>query len=219
MDLSPIAVAYLATLKRYPAVPVIQVVEALKRANCPVFDCWLDFHARFAGYQEIVGHDTAVWGIVHANPRWALLPDEAWVKADGNDWLVACADVHPSYDYNLNSTGEFVSYGGGGEHESFAKRIERAALGWDAAVGGRKWTQDCELRDKAKRNLESFVRWSDARIVPEASDKYVTSWRGQDAIIFRNDRPHSRESWRLQVWIAEDARERMSAYQPDPAPA
>ena len=217
MNLSPTAVAYLASLKRHRAVPVAQVAEALKRAGCPVFESWLEFHERFAGYEEVIGRDTAIWGIVHTEPRWALLPNEAWVKANGNDWVVACADVYPSYDYNLNSAGEFVSYGGGGEHESFATRLERRALGWDAAAGGRKWKQDSELRDKIKGNLEAFVCWSGANIVPQATDKYVTSWRGQDAIIFRNEKPHSKESWRLQVWVAEDARERMSAYQPDSA--
>lgn len=217
MDLSQTATAYLATLKRHPAVPVAQVVEALKRANCPVFECWVEFHERFAGYEEVIGRDTAIWGIVHAEPWWALLPYEAWVQANGNDWVVACADVYPSYDYNLNSAGEFVSYGGGGQHESFAKRIERSALGWDATVAGRKWKQDCKLRDKVKENLETFIQWSGAMIVPEASDKYVTSWRGKDAIIFRNEIPYSKESWRLQVWVAEDARERMKTYESDPA--
>jgi hypothetical protein len=216
MDLSPTAVAYLATLRRYPAVPLQQVAEALKRQNYPVFESWLEFHERFAGYEEIIGRDTAIWGIVHAEPRWAFAPYQAWVQARGSDWCVACADVYPQYDYNLNSAGEFVSYGGGGEHESFSRRVERGALGWHAAAGGRKWRQDCNLRDKVKDNVESFLQWTDARIVVEASDKYVTSWRGHDAIVFRNELPHSKESWRLQVWVADDAREKMIAYRPDP---
>ena len=217
MDLSTRAVAYLATLKRHSAVPVEQVAEALKRANTSVFESWMEFHERFAGYEEIIGHDTAVWGIVHAQPRWGLLPHEAWVRSKADDWLVACADVYPSYDYNLNSTGEFISHGGGGLHASFVKRVERAALGRDAASGGRKWRQECELRDRVNGNLASFVRWSGASVVGEASDKYVTSWRGDDTIIFRNEIINNKESWRLQIWVAEDARKRICAYEPDPA--
>jgi hypothetical protein len=43
MDLSPAALAYLATLQRMPAVPVEQVADALQRANCLMFQTWLDF--------------------------------------------------------------------------------------------------------------------------------------------------------------------------------
>jgi len=89
--------------------------------------------------------------------------------------------VYPQYHYNLNSAGESISYGGGGEHESFAKRIERAALDRDATAGGRKWKQDCVLRGRVKDNVEAFLQWADARIAVETSDKYVTSWRAHNA--------------------------------------
>jgi hypothetical protein len=107
MDLSPAALDYLATLKRMPAVPVEQVADALKRAGCPAFQTWLDFHSRFAGYVEIIGREHAVWGIVHSNPGWPWIANQAEVEAQTDDWYVVCADVHPHYDYKLNFCREF----------------------------------------------------------------------------------------------------------------
>lgn len=233
MGLSPTALAYLTTLERIPAVPVQQVADALKRANCPVFQTWLDFHSRFAGYVETIGRDNAVWGIMHASPGWPWIANEAEVEARSDDWYVVCADVHPSYDYKLNSAGNFISYGGGGSHETFAKKVEIRALFWDACKGGRSWKLESELAQKSRDNPESLARWSGAEMVAEASDKFSTYWRGHDVIIV--DKPERKGvrqlRWpsgrpddiiivdtierRVQVWVAAEARERLCAYQPD----
>lgn len=216
MDLSPTAMAYLATLKRYPAVSVKQVVEALKRAECPVFESWLEFHEQFGGYKEVIGRDVAYWGIVHTNPGWPWEANEVYVQTRRNEWFVNCADVHPSYDYRLDSSGQFLSVGGGGYYESFVKKVERDAMARAAAAGGRRWREAVELRSKVEENVEAFVGWSGAELVGEASDKYMTCWRGNDTIIYRREIIDNKEGW-IKVWVAEDARERMSAYQPDPA--
>ena len=105
-----------------------KVAEALQRANCPIFESWLEFHAQFAGYKEVIGREIAYWGIVHANPGWPWVANEAYVRTRRGEWLVNCADVHPSYDYTLDPSGQFLSVGGGGYYESFAMKVERDAV-------------------------------------------------------------------------------------------
>src|SRR5262245_54144201 len=139
MNLSSRAQTYLGTLRRRSPIPVERVASALKNARCPAFDPWLDFHSRFAGYEETIGVELAVWGIVHADPHW-LVSEEACAEIHGEEgWHVVCADVHPSYDYWLDCNGQFVSIGGGGTYESFDKKVERAAMFWAATLGDRAW--------------------------------------------------------------------------------
>ena len=139
MALSERAQSYLATFNRRQPVPVGLVADALARSGCPRLDRWLDFHSRFAGYEELIGRDLAVWGIVHAEPTW-LDPDEATVELRDGEWRVICADVHPSYDYWLDSRGHFVGLGNGGPYEAFDVKVERDAVMWEASAHGHAWS-------------------------------------------------------------------------------
>ncbi len=209
MSLSPRAQAYLATLERGEPVPVERVVEALEQVGCPIYDAWLEFHSRFAGYVEVIGRDSGVWGIVHAHPVW-LDPWDASVELSGEGWRVVCADIHPSYDYWLSSTGEFISLSGGGSHESFDIKIERNTIFWEAIAGGRSWTIDADLL-RAARGIDALRVAVGAEIVKEASDKYATCYTSHDVIVIA--RPATTE-----VWVASDAHERVrSQLQSPPA--
>ena len=45
----------------------------------------------------------------------------------GKTWQIFCADGHPSYNYRLEQTGEFI----GAPAESFDIHVERIARGWE----------------------------------------------------------------------------------------
>lgn len=200
MSLSSRAQVYLASLRRGSFVPVARVIAALERARCPAYDSWLDFHARYAGYEEILGNETAVWGIVHADPFW-LDAREASVERDGAQWRVVCADVHPSFDYWLDANGEFSSSGGGGRCGSFDMKVERDSVLYEASAGNRSWELDFELV-KVAGSVAELCKLVGADVVPEASDKYAIFWRGQDVIVVERQVAAS-------VWVASDARERV----------
>ena len=167
--LSPRARRFLATLERRPAVPTAEVEAIITGSGFPCFTPWLAFHDRYAGYVEAVSRDGFVWGLVHRNPRW-LAPNKPDIdsEADEQTWYVSCADGHPSYDYRLDNTGEFL---GGAPAESFGVHVERIALGREFMRRGvaRTWSAD-ELRGPAARH--TFEEKVKAHPVAEASDRF-----------------------------------------------
>ena len=117
---------YLASLERLTPVPTARVEQVLKDQGSPCFPAWLEFHERYAGHVEPIGLERAVWGLVHAQSRWvkpfrAVVTPSLQAEAD---WLITCAEVHPSYVYQLGDTGFFKVRGA----DSFELRLERAAL-------------------------------------------------------------------------------------------
>lgn len=194
------AESYLATFVRRPAPSVQAVSESLARVGAPAFPAWLDFHAQFAGYEEVILNEIAIWGLIHTAPTW-LDANEVTVEHDGMNWRIVCADVHPSYDYWLDSEGRFVGLGGGGPFASFAVKIERDALFHEASVG-RAWKLDIELSERVK-DIEAAQQFiPELSLVPEASDEYSTCWKATDAIVVcRSDR--------LTFTVARQASERL----------
>jgi hypothetical protein len=182
MPLSTRAQAYLATLCRYPAVPVADVAEALRRAECVPYPSWLDFHERYAGYVDPLGQESAILGLVHRESYW-LTPGEASVEQqDDGRYSVTCAEVHASFDYRLFEDGSFSSFGGGGPCESFDVKIEQSAVLAEAWGDGRKWLRYYDLTTLPEGGLRGFCTAVGAELVPEASDKFAEVWRGHDAI-------------------------------------
>jgi hypothetical protein len=187
-------------MKRHPPVPVDEVAEALKRAGCPAFAPWLDFQARYGGYVEDLGKDEAIWGLMHRDPYW-LPPGEVQVDLEGDVWRIACAEVHPSYDFWLTSSGEFESTGGGGHYQSFDVRVERGAVFWEGKARGVAWNSGRDLLTAAG-NADALREWVGAELVPEASDKYSTCWRADDLIIVIGE-------GFPQVWVDVNRREQI----------
>jgi len=176
--LTPLASKYLMTLKRRPSIPVQEVEAIIRGQGFPVFDPWLDFHDRYAGYEEIIGRDGAIWGLVHEAPQWlpsreADIDHELW-----EEWYVTCADVHPSYNYRLTDKGEFL----GSPARSFDTHIERLALGWDfyQRVGSRPMTiselRAPEFREKFTNHIKNFL-------VVEASDEFFRYYMNDTYLI------------------------------------
>jgi hypothetical protein len=160
---------FLSTLERRPAIPTEDVEAIIRGAGCPCFAPWLDFHERYAGYLEVFGRDWAIWGLVHEEPVW-LPPRQADIDREPHDetWYITCADVHPSYTYQLDDMGEFL----GGPAESFDVYVERIALGWDFHRRSeiRILTAD-ELRGPAFQEI--FSDRVKAHLVTEASDSFL----------------------------------------------
>lgn len=128
--MTPTAIRYLDALDRRPAVPIDRVEAALK--NTGVSDIpgpWLGFHDRFAGYVQPIARDMAVWGIVHDRPQFILPGAAALFSPGGGEETVVCADVHPSYSYELTRDGTFL----GGPASSFEIFVEQLAAWWDFA--------------------------------------------------------------------------------------
>jgi hypothetical protein len=188
---------HLATMKRGSAVPLEAVNAALKRAGCPAFDPWLDFHSRYAGYEEVIGNEVAIWGIVHSKPLW-LDPNEVTVAFVDEGWRVVCADVHPSYDYWLDSKGQMVGLGNGGPFETFDVKVERDAVFWDACAQGRSWEIDFPLTESLISIEVLRESIPGLEIVPEASDKYGTCWKSADVMVVE-------QRGRTTIWVASDA--------------
>src|SRR5690242_5329307 len=103
---------YLATLERRPFVTdLARVAAAIRSLGIPAEEWILSVHARFAGYVEPLGlQDEAVYGIFHERSRW-LGREGIGGDYDPGDWLVSCADAHPSYDFNLYCDGSFLGCG------------------------------------------------------------------------------------------------------------
>jgi len=163
---------YLKTLKRHPSIPAKEVEAIIRGQGFPVFDPWLDFHERYAGYEDIIGQDWAIWGLVHEASYW-LAPREADIDRElyEETWYITCADVHPSYSYRLTDKGKFLL----GPAQSFDTFVERLALGWEFChmVGSRPMTMDelraPEFRDEFLNHIKQFL-------VEEASDNFVRGY-------------------------------------------
>jgi hypothetical protein len=208
MPLSSRALSYLETLRRRPAVAVEQVADAIRRAGCEPYPAWLDFHERYAGYEDPLGRETAILGIVHAESFW-LEPGEASVDQDREGrWSVVCAEVHGTFDYRLHDDGHFTSFGGGGPTESFDIKIEQDAVFRETCRrDGRAWTVDMQNVTIPPNGLDELRAATGAELVPEASDKFSAIWRGLD-VWWKEDRGGGA---RLVLWRPEEARERMAA--------
>ncbi|MFV8750290.1 hypothetical protein ACNOYE_07045 [Nannocystaceae bacterium ST9] len=173
--MTPTAIEYLATLERFSAVST-RKVETILQAAGRCFDVWLSFHEQFAGYVERIGHDVAVWGIVHQQPRWLapLTPDMETEKC-GAEFYVTCADVHPSYNYKLNDIGEFLGF----PARDFVVHVERSAAGWAFKAG---WKTEA-VRQADLRDPTFIARFGDKSANHEASDQFFRYHRDDDVLV------------------------------------
>jgi hypothetical protein len=102
------------------------VRRALEAAGVPASDPLLEFHDRFAGYVE-PGPDEQVWGLVHRAPRWLGELEVSASAEDGRHYVI-CADVHPSYDMQLDQEGVHYTTCTVPRATSFAMMIEQHAF-------------------------------------------------------------------------------------------
>jgi len=203
MPLSERAQAFLAAQRRRPAVPVAQVAAAIRETGCDPYDVWLDFHERYAGYEEPLAVDTAIYGIVHTDSYW-INPGKARVKRGPDGKLyVTCAEVEGRYHFRLYQNGWFCSSGAGGPCETFDVNMEQHALLWEARETGRIWTFG--LHKMPAGGLDALRSMVEAEPVVEASDRFSAFWKGRDVIWFEEIVGTNR----LHLWAAKDTYERI----------
>lgn len=172
------AIRYLATLQRVPTIPGRDVEKILADQGQPSFMPWLDFHERYAGYVEPLGADTAIWGLVHEQSYW-IAPRRVRVTREVHEpiWYIACAEVHPSYQYLLDSNGEFL----GVPAESFDIKVERNALRWEFA--SRPGVAQLRADEVPQLAPLDFARKVGAELVPAASDRYFRYYIGENHLL------------------------------------
>lgn len=165
---------YLRSLKRLPAIPTKEVEKIILDAGYPVFDCWLDFHDRYAGYVEVLGCDSAILGLSHEASYW-YGPRTVDIDRELHEeiWYITCAELHPSYTYRLENNGEFL----GVRATSFDIHVERCGLLRQFSLGHQtRWMTKDELLAVDARNLEPFI-------VPEASDTFSTYYENETHLL------------------------------------
>ncbi len=174
---------YLETLERRPAVATTAVEAAIRAQGYPCFEPWLEFHERYAGYVEWFGRDGAIWGVIHEKPQW-LLPLRADIEKETHEdtWYVTCADAHPSYNYRLDSAGEFI----GVAAQSFDIHVERIALGWEfnQRTGGRD--RPLTAGDLRGPEFSDLAERISASLVPEASDRYFRYYMSDTQLLVQD---------------------------------
>ena len=187
MTLSRRASNYLATLCREDPLPVGKVEELLRAQNVPAHPAWLAFHEQFAGYYEDIGAgDLAVWGLAFGAARKSG-GDAHTVYVNLHNGVpisVSCADVHPSWDYNLTPDGKFV--GPPFPSDNFSVKVERNALMWEFTSAGpvrRLYEVDgVSLSHLRKQLLDELAAYR----VPEASDKIANYYSSRDKLLLES---------------------------------
>src|SRR5690554_4111493 len=170
---------YLETLDRVNFVPTEEIERILLENGHPCIRGWLDFHEKFAGYVEFIGQDRAVWGLAHESPSW-MDPLSVEVEYDKKEGVfdIACADVHPSYNYLLSDSGVFWSF----PSECFEIYVERKAVGYFfSEKGGVRSINDKEIEaDLLKKMIKKD------NIIVEATDKFSNYYRFKNYLVVEN---------------------------------
>jgi hypothetical protein len=181
--LSTLAERYLKSLARLPMPLTERVEKELKAEGLPVLESWLDFHERYAGYVEQIWHDRAVWGLMHFKPQWQAPKRLEYFNdfyEEQERIIINCADVHPSYEYQLDEKGKF----GRDKASSFDKYIEQSALHWwfTTQIGPEPLQRKFNLKDpKIIDNIKCHTK-----LVEEASDEFTRAFLGYSILAYQD---------------------------------
>ena len=188
LTLSQRAQDFLASLRRDEPVPIETVVELLAKHGLDPIPAWLEFHERYAGYWEDIGAgDFAIWGLAHATVQGGHNnPNEIYVNKTsyGEAVTILCADVHPSWDYLLKPTGEFI--GPPFRCATFDVKVERNALMMEFTKAGpveRIWKIDDVRVENCRKQLVDELQ---GFLVPEASDKFARYYLSPDKLMLES---------------------------------
>jgi hypothetical protein len=170
--LSDRAQRFLQTFERRAHVWDLNLVRAaIKAAGLPVTQPVLDFHQTFAGYMVDVWGDRGPLGILHPE----VVAVESWFKPmkvggylTGKVPMLACADIHISWEMMIDLEGKF--YCNGPESSSYFMWMEQSAFMWDFSMT-RPWRR--LLFDAAVSEVAAALAPRLARYQIEAlSDQY-----------------------------------------------
>lgn len=175
--LSKRAQQYLATFKRGPYLPAEEVERLLTRGGYPSFEPWLDFQARYAGYQD------AATGLLLglAQPAARKRPAfELHVRCD--DWGEECeiqiadTDDEMYEKYEMDSRGS-INFADSIKAETFDRKVERDALLWE-------FEHQCKAKYVDDDVIESLLPLLEDDWIPEASDKFLDAYRNDRYLLF-----------------------------------
>ena len=83
------------------------------------------FHEKYAGYEEAIGHETAIWGLAHdRRSDLRLGPSTSTASSMERPAASRARTCHPSFSYRLENNGESL----GGSSDWFDIQIERLAV-------------------------------------------------------------------------------------------
>ncbi|MEM7775484.1 MAG: hypothetical protein AAF732_07725 [Pseudomonadota bacterium] len=182
--LSSAADTYLASLDRITPVSTAHVERVLIDEGADPWPAWLAFHERYAGYVQPIALDRAVWGIVHVRSHWIMEGRCAVVDQGQATETVCCADVHPSYAYELDRQGLFS----GGPADSFDVYVEQLAAWWHFVGKSYRPRRLWSVTDPAWTHI---IR-TQAERVDRASDSFHE--------VFSSDRIHAVWDIELERW-------------------
>lgn len=179
-ELSEKGQRFLNSLERFPALPVATVEKSLIDNGYPVFDVWLDFHDRYAGYTDAVGRDGVTWGLMHEHSRFGLgkkgrfIDAEAYFDESDDLWYAYAANAHPSYDYTIDERGHFYSM----NISSFELFLNREGV-WKEFLEQSKKPRI----ERSRSNIIQAIKESpDVELIDELSDEYIEWWQGENII-------------------------------------
>ncbi len=138
--LSERAQRFVQTWERQPYVEDLRLVRAaIKEAGLPVTKPVLEFHRTFAGYLTDVWGERGPLGIIHPE----VVAIESWYEPmkvggylTGEKALLACADIHISWEMMIGLDGTF--YCNGPESSSYFLWTEQSAFMWEFSMT-RSW--------------------------------------------------------------------------------
>jgi hypothetical protein len=170
--LSERAQRFVQTWERQSYVEDLGLVRAaLKKARVPITEPVLDFHRTFAGYITDVWGERGPLGIIHPG----VVAIESWFKPmavggylTADEPMLACADIHMSYEMMIALDGTF--YCNGPESSSYFLWTEQCAYLWEFGTT-RAWKKLPLPGDPRKRSAGLAQQLARYRI-DALSDEY-----------------------------------------------
>lgn len=229
--LSKRAQRYIQTWERRPYVEDLGLVRAaIREVGLPVTRPVLDFHRTFAGYMTEVWGERGPLGIIHreaSGVSWSWFKPMkvgCYIGTDGkaDAPLLACADIHISYEMMIDLEGKF--YCNGPESSSYFRWTEQSAYMWDFSMT-RPWRRllfDADVSEVAAVLAPRLAQYQ----IDDLSDQYGQIY-GADRFVVSI----GHEGGRCDVLVAEgelpaefaglklyQPRQRTSKAEPDAAP-
>ncbi len=165
------------TWERRPHVEDLGLVRAaIEEVGLPVTEPVLDFHRTFAGYMTDVWGERGPLGIIHREPgdaSWSWFKPMkvgCYIGADGkaDAPLLACADVHSSWEMMIALDGTF--HCNGPEASSYFMWTEQSAFMWEFSTT-RPWRR-LQLADDPSDVIPVLIARLAGDRIDALSDEY-----------------------------------------------
>jgi hypothetical protein len=189
---------FIKTWERQPHVEDLGLVRAaIEEAGLPVTEPVLDFHRTFAGYLTDVWGERGPLGIIHPE----VVAIESWFEPmkvggylTGEEPMLACADIHISWEMMIALDGSF--YCNGPESSSYFMWTEQSAFLWEFSMT-RPWRRLLFTKDAPEVAAVLAPRLAGCRI-DALSDQYAQVYGSERFVV-----SIGRQGERCDVLVAE----------------